>query len=457
MNFRETRRQPTEADVEPAAGADGLPTDRDPVEVLADEFLVRFRRGERPSIDDYAARHPDLADAIRALFPTIAAMERRKPHRERSAAGRVLPGLDPLDGLGDYRIIREIGRGGMGIVYEAEQESLGRLVAVKILPRTTLLDSKQLDRFRREARTAAKLHHTNIVPVFGIGEHDGCHYYVMQYIRGVGLDRILDELRRLHEDDQPRSERSGVTGVALALLSDSLPDDEKGADDRGGREPPAPSSRERVEPTVPRSPGGPYWQSVARIGAQVAEALDYAHAQGTLHRDIKPANLLLDSQGVVWITDFGLAKALECDDVSRSGDLAGTLRYMAPERFAGRCDARSDLYSLGLTLYELLTLRPAFATSDRQELIRRITREEPPRPRVLDRRIPRDLETIVLKAIAPAPEHRYGTARRWPPTCGCSSTIARSGRVGSPGWSTSGAGDVATGPWPPCREPPWRF
>ena len=156
--------------------------------------------------------------------------------------------------------------------------------------------------------------------------------------------------------------------------------------------------------------GWRYWRSVARLGIQVADALHYAHQQGTLHRDIKPANLLLDNRGMVWITDFGLAKLGDLEDLTHSGDMVGTLRYMAPEQFEGKADARSDIYNLGLTLYELLTLRAAFDQQDRHRLIRQMTQEEPPRPRKLNPAIPLDLETIVVKAMAGDPGHRYQTA-----------------------------------------------
>src|SRR5262249_10804948 len=153
-----------------------------------------------------------------------------------------------------------------------------------------------------------------------------------------------------------------------------------------------------------------YWQSVARIGIQVAEALAYASSQGILHRDIKPSNLLLDAQGTVWVTDFGLAKTADSEDLTHTGDVVGTLRYMPAERFQGKSDARGDVYSLGIALYELATLRPAFVDSDRVQLMRRVLHEEPPRPRRLDRQIPRDLETILLKAMNKEPAHRYSTA-----------------------------------------------
>src|SRR5262249_6225739 len=155
--------------------------------------------------------------------------------------------------------------------------------------------------------------------------------------------------------------------------------------------------------------GRQYWQSIARVGMQVAEALSYAAGQGILHRDIKPSNLLLDDTGNVWVTDFGLAKADDGDNLTHTGDIVGTLRYMAPERFNGQGDLRSDVYSLGLTLYELLALRPAFDEADRNKLVKQVMHDEPARPRKVNRAVPRDLETVVLKAIARDPAHRYQT------------------------------------------------
>jgi serine/threonine protein kinase len=260
----------------------------------------------------------------------------------------------------------------MGIVYEAEDTILGRRVALKVLPAQMLRHPSHLLRFQCEARAAAKLHHTNIVPVFGVGESDGLHYYDMQFIQGQGLDLILEQL-------VGRQAGQRETGPQLF---------------------PLPS----------RGQGAAYWKCVARIGIQVAEALAYAHAQGTLHRDIKPSNILLDLQGIAWVTDFGLAKAADSDDLTPNGDVVGTVRYMAPERFQGKSDARSDVCALGLTLYELLTLRPAFDQFDSKELLYQVANVEPRPPRKLCPAVPRDLETIVLKAIARDPEHRYQSA-----------------------------------------------
>src|SRR5207237_1266296 len=178
---------------------------------LADEFAARYRRGERPALQEYIDRHPELADDILEFFPAMAEMEQVKDERRQVREPPAAGPLPPLERLGDYRIIREIGRGGMGVVYEAEQVSLGRHVALKVLPKQLLLDARTKRRFEREAKAAAKLHHTNIVPVFGVGEHEGLPYYVMQFIPGLGLDEVLEELRRLqpvgHVSNVPLSAR----------------------------------------------------------------------------------------------------------------------------------------------------------------------------------------------------------------------------------------------------------
>ena len=373
-------------------------TDRDPLELLAAEYMERLRQGERPDIEAYAAQHPDLAEEIRELFPTIAVTERLKARQERSSGGRATLGPARLERLGDFRLIRELGRGGMGVVFEAEQESLGRRVAVKVLPRQVLLDEKHLKRFQREARVAANLHHTNIVEVFGVGEQDGFHYYVMQYIRGTGLDAVIVQLALLTfpRSGRPEAVASPATGGrAEGALAEAAARQLLGAETG-----PGPEGRL----------GKHYWAGVARIGLQAAEALNYAHAQGTLHRDIKPANLLLDTHGTVWLADFGLAKAAQPGDISHSGDLVGTLRYMAPEQFRGTTDRRSDIYSLGMTLYELLTLRAAYAETEHSHLIQRITAGPPPAPGSIHPEIPRDLETIILKAISHDATQRYPSA-----------------------------------------------
>jgi WD40 repeat protein/serine/threonine protein kinase/tetratricopeptide (TPR) repeat protein len=435
--------------------------DRNPVEELAEEFLERFRQGERPSLSEYTRQFPALAEEIRELFPALVMLEDVRP---AGATGSKSPsgsanatGGKKLERLGDYRILREVGRGGMGIVYEAEQESLGRHVALKVLPSQALLDPRHLQRFQREAKAAARLHHTNIVPVFGVGEQDGLHYYVMQFIQGQGLEQVLAVLQRLrgvpastvmsppigqgsaHAVIQSDPSVAGPMSFELAsaaiaansLLTGifALPKKDMQTARQPDRETDEEPSAVSLSPSLSVSlsssevhlpgqtqqatlshSGQPYWHSVARIGIQVADALAYAHGQGTLHRDIKPSNLLLDTQGIVWVTDFGLAKANDSEDLTHTGDVVGTLRYMAPERFKGHADARSDIYALGLTLYELLTLRPAFDASERNRLFLQVMSIDPPRPRKVNPAVPRDLETIVCKAVARDPGHRYQSA-----------------------------------------------
>ena len=433
---------------------------------LAEEFAARYRRGERPALQEYIDRAPDLADQIRDLFPALVQVEQAEEALQGPAGPAPAPGAGGSPGrVGDYRILREVGRGGMGVVYEAEQVSLGRRVALKVLPRHVAPDRKALERFRREARSAARLHHTNIVPVYEVGRDGEVVFYAMQFIQGQGLDLVIDELSRLRDgsrksasaaegrDDAAPAPAAEAPARAVHRMAESLltgrfapgagpgetwPTAGPGpAVDPGVTEPFDPDATSghgagpvAPGPTLPGSddsnsavlPGGgavsaveasgrrlPFFRSIAEVGLQAAQGLAYAHARGVIHRDVKPSNLLLDTTGVVWITDFGLAKAEE-DGLTQTGDILGTFRYMAPERFRGEGDARVDVYALGLTLYELLTLRPAFDSADRLRLVEQIKGEEPIRPRLLDPRIPRDLETIVLKAMEKDADRRYPNA-----------------------------------------------
>ncbi|HEY2157896.1 MAG TPA: serine/threonine-protein kinase, partial [Isosphaeraceae bacterium] len=466
---------------------------------LAEEFAERYRRGERPSLEEYVDRLPEMADEIREMFPALIEVEQVEGD-VRDDALQQQPAVPRLGQIGDYRILREVGRGGMGVVYEAEQISLGRRVALKILPRQVSGDRLVQERFRREARAAARLHHTNIVPVYEVGQDGDVRFYAMQFIQGQGLDLIIAELRQLRDRarsepkikaasrDQslrPRGGRSGqgieaptvaegvkVGAVLQSILTGRFDPGGRGADlagaspSAGGRavagvvattsgtwtesralgfevaptstetgsanggdtmgprsehpSPPALSPSASPSSSSAILPGGTqlssvesgrrrFFRSLAQIGRQVAGGLAYAHARGIVHRDIKPSNLLLDTEGVVWIADFGLAKG-EDEGLTHTGDILGTLRYMAPERFRGEGDARADVYALGLTLYELVTLRPGFDSSDRLRLIEQIKTQVPLRPRSIDARIPRDLETIVLKAIEKDLKARYQSA-----------------------------------------------
>jgi serine/threonine protein kinase/tetratricopeptide (TPR) repeat protein/WD40 repeat protein len=391
------------------------------LERLAEEFVERHRQGERPALSEYADRHPDLAAEIQDLFPALVRIEHFKP-ATGDLTGAYVPSSDAAEDhtperLGEYRILRQVGSGGMGVVYEAEQESLGRHVALKVLPRQALLKATYLEWFRREAKAAAKLHHTNIVPVFGVGECDGAHYYAMQFIHGEGLDRVLCDLRRLRAaGGAPTTAAPPLeASMAQSLLTGrfAAPAATPAEEPAASPAPSSPTSAEATHGSSTLSAGGSeahYYRGIARVAVQVADALSYAHRQGILHRDIKPSNLLLDQQGTVWVTDFGLAKAEGADDLTQTGDIVGTVRFMAPERFDGRSLPQSDVYGLGVTLYELLTLRPAFEDTNKARLVNKVLHEPPPQPRKVDPHIPRDLETVVLKCLAKDPAERYATA-----------------------------------------------
>lgn len=385
---------------------------REQIEDVVESFLERFRSGDEPRLEDYLTRHPQLAEELRELIPALLLLEK---HAVRDGAEPIGCGTDTLPThIGDFTIIREIGRGGMGVVYEAVQESLGRHVALKVLAATRLSSPANLERFLLEARAAAGLHHTNIVPVFGVGQHDGLHYYAMQFIRGQSLDQVIDKLRQLRDQSvdhlRPPNSNELTNGrhhlrrsVASKseLLSIEIPTNHA--------ENSVAFDAAKTELTSSHGRRA-YYRNVARLGLQVCDALAYAHAAGILHRDIKPSNLLLDSLGDVWITDFGLAKAEGADGLTQEGDFVGTLRYMSPERLEGWSDQRSDVYGLGATLYELLALRPFCAATGTAKLIDEIAHGQPPPPRKFDKAIPVDLETIVLKATARDPAARYPSA-----------------------------------------------
>lgn len=425
-------------------------------EFLGREILERFRRGERPSVEEYLARWPRYADRLRDHLELVIA---REFVGERSR-GR-LSAEDPNDAdvaenrryrVGPYRVIREVGRGGMGFVLEGEHERDLSRVAIKILPHYR--DERQLMRFRAEAEALARLNHPNIVSVLDVGEEGGMPYYVMPLIQGQSLDQTLLELRRIRDEQH-------VPGHPLAAVSKTVkfsqlfhrkPSDPTQLTDLDDTLSPVDHPSSRVEnslgnlslqtPSIARKLiqdplGGVfsdmntdgimyvcrtratrtsqgfssnYFLEVARIGLESAEALAYAHEQGILHRDIKPSNILLDRDAQVFLTDFGLAKADDAPHLTGSSDVVGTLRYMAPERFEGISDCRGDLFALGITLYEMLTLRPAFEGANHQRLVELVMHHEPIAPCLLDDRVPRGLETIVLKAISKEPRERYPTA-----------------------------------------------
>jgi len=298
--------------------------------------------------------------------------------------------------LGDFELLRELGRGGMGIVFEARQLSLKRRVALKVLPPALGMTAQAKQRFEREAQAAAKLHHTHIVPVHAIGEHDGHHFYAMELIDGQSLDHVLRDM--VDEGSNPLMDAT-VTQTVTELRPQRA----------------ATSSQDQVTTSLSdTSAGGREWfDTVAKLTADVADALHYAHGRGVIHRDVKPGNLMLSREGQLSITDFGLARLLEEPGMTVSGSFLGTPAYMAPEQIAAgriQVDHRADIYSLGAVLYELLTMQRPFGGQSREQVLAAVMTKDPRPPRRFNGKIPVDLETICLKALEKDVDRRYATA-----------------------------------------------
>jgi serine/threonine protein kinase len=352
--------------------------------------------GEQPQPEDYQVRFPQLEPSWLVGAVAVPAETQAGP-RDAAAAGK-----NTAQRLGDFEILRQIGRGGMGVVYEAIQVSLNRKVALKVLSSGLGLTPKAVQRFRREAEAAARLHHTNIVAVHAIGEEEGTHFYAMELIDGPSLDQIIRQVRQ---------------------TSKGRPSPEAGSHQRTGT--PATPKLAATAPYVPECHSRPilsvsscgsdshYFDTVAQMIAEVADALQYAHCQGVIHRDIKPSNLLLAPSGRLSLNDFGLARVLEQPGMTLSGEFVGTPAYMSPEQItAGRIplDHRTDIYSVGATLYELLTLQPPHQGVSREQVLAQIVQKEPKAPRRIQKNVPLDLETICLKCLEKDPDRRYQTA-----------------------------------------------
>jgi serine/threonine protein kinase len=378
----------------------------------AQEYLAELEAGRRPERGVFAARYPDLAEQLLPYLDALDMVQTAVPARPSS--GRTLTAdPPPVEPIGDFRIVREIGRGGMGVVYEAVQLSLGRRVALKVLPFAAALDAKQLQRFQNEAQAAAQLHHTNIVPVYAVGCERGVHYYAMQLIEGQNLAELISQMRP-HEGTVERERILGSRPRAATSAQD-MPFTGPEITERVAAPASATLNGAGAALSTQRAThSSSFYQTVARLAAQAAEALEHAHQLGVIHRDVKPANLMVDGRGNLWVTDFGLAQFQNRAGLTRTGDLLGTLRYMSPEQAAGEgqpLGPRTDVYSLGATLYELLTLEPLFGGGEHARLLRQIIYDEPRPLRAVDRQVPAELETIVLKALSKSPTDRYATAQ----------------------------------------------
>jgi len=337
------------------------------LEKIVDQFTAELRDGKHPAIGDYQDRHPELANEIADVLSSVAMIEQLKNGSVTRADYQLrFDSVSKLKQIGNYTVVRELGRGGMGIVFEAIHESLGRRVAIKVMPTPLVDGQKQIERFRHEAAAAARLHHTNIVSVFGVGDGDGFLYYVMDWVDGSSLSSVIAE---------------GVTKYSSSTASTTASRDAE------------------------------HFRWCAQLGAKLADALAYAHAANILHRDIKPANIVLDRKGTPWITDFGLAKDGSREiNLTKTGEVIGTPQYLAPESLEGHYDVRSETYCLGLTLYELVTQRPAYANGTAASVIRAIATASPTPPRKIDASIPLDLATIIEKSVSRDADLRYQTA-----------------------------------------------
>lgn len=354
---------------------------REGVEIVVSRFADELRVGKNPTIEAYCRQYPHHKDELLELLPLVMSLEHWSVDKEVECVRSTIPENFSIEEIGRYRVVREIGRGGMGIVFEAIEKDTQNVFAIKLLPLRNVSDvERRKDLFRREAATINRLRHQHIVPVHSFGSYQGYTYYVMDLIEGVSLDRVLGVLRQTQQ---------------AVCIADLLP-----------------SQKTSIAfEKHPLSTIGPEsWKSFAKMGVQVALALAHAHSKGVLHNDIKPANLLIDRTGHVTVTDFGVGQGAAQPEATHEGHAPGTLRYMAPERLGGKFDARSDVYSLGATLYELLTQAAMFDSDDRQKLLESVLKERPKLPRDWNPNIPEPLQRIVLKAVEKDPLRRFKSA-----------------------------------------------
>lgn len=332
-------------------------------ELVAADLELRVKAVLDPTPERYESRYPNFTADVARAVEMWQQTEFESTHSEQLSLLDSTP-----ETIGPYQIVREIARGGAGVVYEAIQPELQRRVALKARLLQPSRRAEQRQRFELEARAAGQLEHENIVAVFDSGEDRGVLYFVMPLVDGHNLSELI----RAQQPELPDTIETGESGTSSSLTP----------------------------------------QRAAQLAAQAASALEFAHSRGVLHRDVKPSNLLLDESGTLRLADFGLAKVLDSEDeLTETGDVVGSLRYLPPEAFTGIRDERSDVYGLGLTLYELLTRQPAFGEQDRVKLIKQITHAEFESPRQVNSDIPSDLETITVKAISHDPADRYQSAR----------------------------------------------
>lgn len=333
-----------------------------------DEFLRAIKQGQAPPIDQLVARYPEHAAEVRRRCRMMLFTENLVAGSPVAASAKSTPAS--IAELGEYKIIRLLGSGGMGAVYEAAQPGLSRHVAIKVLSDLPVQVNRLRQRFAVEAEAASRLNHPNIVSVFDFGEDQGFKYLVMRYVDGCNLAQLISSRIRAASEDVVRTH---LPAECLNAVST--------------------------------------WEKIATLGAQAASALHHAHQQGMIHRDVKPANLLLDKYGQLHVADFGLAKIHDEDSgITRAGDSIGTPRYMAPEALRGKAEKRSDIFGLGVTLWELATRFEAFGDGSASQMLQQRSVLELPAPHELNPDVPEALSCIIMRACASEPQHRYQSA-----------------------------------------------
>lgn len=360
---------------------------------------MRISRDERITSGEYRSEYPPLP-AEREGYLTPPEDGSGDGLAAQAGGGRPLS-VHVGSVVDGYRVKRQIGRGGMGVVYEAEQISLGRTVALKVMPPAAVHNERSMDRFRGEATAIARLSHPRIVAVHGFNVSGGVAYLAMEYVEGLDMAEVIDRLKTA------RTHGRRFVRISGPDLEQDISDWARGRKLMGTM-PGDPRIRSGVVIDL-RNP----FPMMAAMVADVADALRHAHAHGVIHRDLKPSNLLLDSEGRIKLSDFGLAKSADAASVTETGDFVGSPAYVSPEQASTRragVDERTDVYSLGVTLYEMLTLHQPFVGKNVAVILRNILTGDPPLPSKLAPRIPRELETIVLKAIERDPQKRYPSA-----------------------------------------------
>ena len=365
---------------------------------LLEEYLEQFESGEFVDLEMLLADHPHVAPRVRDCLQSLQLVQ-DVTSGLATPTGTSAHDEPPLQHIGEFKIIREIGRGGMGVVYEAQQQSLNRRVALKVLPFAALLDPRRLARFHNEAQAAAMLKHAHIVSVFSVGCERGIHFYAMELIDGQSLAEVIPDL-------QYEANADGISASGCSAKEDAAYESEQFGDWKN-------SAAADTDPVARLSTGNSanrqsFFRGVAHLGIDASNALHYAHQNGVIHRDVKPSNLLLDREGKLHVTDFGLARIQSGNELTMTGDVLGTLRYMSPEQlkeqFVGE---RTDVYSLGVTLYELASGVPAFPAEQRHELVQQLLESNPVSLKKVAPSIPRDLETIILRSMEKDPAARY--------------------------------------------------